>query len=420
MSEAYVVGVSMTAFGRYLDTPMEQLTGEALKDVLEDSGCTLDEIGMTYYSGITNGALQGQHFVPGQIALAKNGLVGSPVINVENACASGSTAFNLAVQQVTNGSCDFALAIGAEKMNIPDKKAMFAVFDGAWDVSEVETNKERLMNLGMGLEIPEGSESPKPYSIFMAIYARFAREHMHLYGTTQRQIAAVSAKNHGHSVHNPKSQFRNALSIEEVLSAPPITYPLTLPMCSPISDGAAAVLVCNKAGLEKLKARGAESNASRSVKVLASVLRSGNPVREFSEAETHLAKLAADTAYEIAGVEPSEVDVAEVHDATAIGEIFHAENLGLAPIGEAGFAAEKGDFSLGGRVPINPSGGLESKGHPIGVTGLAQIYELVTQLRGEAGKRQVDGARVAIQENSGGVNGVEEAAVVVNLFSNRR
>lgn len=416
MNNVYVVGVSMTRFGRLMDTPMERLVGEALSTALKDSHCSIPDIGMVFYSGITNGPLQGQHFVPGQIALAKNGLTGTPVINIENACASGATAFNLAAENVRYGVSDIALAIGAEKMNIPDKAAMFAVFDGAWDVTEVAANTERFSRLGKGLTIPEGSESPKPYSVFMKLYAAFAREHMKLYGTTQRQIAAVAAKNHMHSVHNPKAQFQNSMTIEEVLNAPPITYPLTLPMCSPISDGASAVIVCNEDGLEKLSLRDADIK-NRAVKVRASVLRSGSPSRNFDEAETHLARLAANAAYEAAGLNPEDVDVAEVHDATAVGEIFHAENLSLAPIGEGGFAAERGDFTIGGRIPINPSGGLESKGHPIGVTGLAQIYELVTQLRGEAGKRQVEGAQIAAQENSGGVNGIEEAAVVVNLFT---
>jgi acetyl-CoA acetyltransferase len=231
------------------------------------------------------------------------------------------------------------------------------------------------------------------------------------FGTTQRQIAAISAKNHQHSVHNPLSQFRDPYTIDQVLAAPPITYPLTLPMCAPISDGAAAVIVCNEEGLKRIGA-----DRKRAVKVLATVIRSATN-RSADQPELHCAHLAANEAYELAGMGPADMDVAEVHDATAMGEITHAENLGLVAFGEAGPAAERGDFTVGGRIPINPSGGLESKGHPIGATGLGQIHELVTQLRGEAGGRQVEGAKHAVHENSGGLVGIEEAAVAVNIFA---
>jgi len=234
---------------------------------------------------------------------------------------------------------------------------------------------------------------------------------MKTFGTTQRQIAAVSAKNHRHSVHNPLSQYQVAYTIEEVLAAPPITYPLTLPMCAPISDGAAAAVLCSAEGLKRLK-----GESSRAIRLLASIVRSSSD-RSFDDFENHLTALAAKDAYEKAGVAPSDVDVAEVHDATAMGEIIQAENLQLAPYGGAGWAAEAGEFTVGGRIPINPSGGLESKGHPIGATGIGQVYELVTQLRGEAGKRQVENAQIAIQENGGGIYGVEEATAVVNIFS---
>jgi acetyl-CoA acetyltransferase len=199
--------------------------------------------------------------------------------------------------------------------------------------------------------------------------------------------------------------------VEQVLAAPPITYPLTLPMCSPISDGAAAVVLCSTEGLRRL-----QHAAPRAVEVLASVVQTGieHPV---DERERGIGHLAARRAYELAGVAPEDVDVAEVHDATAMGEILNAEALMLAPFGEGGLAAERGDFSLGGRIPINTSGGLESKGHPIGATGLGQIHELVTQLRGEAGARQVEGARIAAHENGGGLYGTEEAVVAVNLLA---
>jgi acetyl-CoA acetyltransferase len=204
-------------------------------------------------------------------------------------------------------------------------------------------------------------------------------------------------------------------SIEAVLAAPPICYPLTMLMCSPISDGAAAVVLCNADGLKRVNGTSGRATG-RAVRVLASVVQTGS-MRRTDEPHKIVAHRAAVKAYEQAGVAPADVDVAEVHDATAIGEILNAESLMLVPFGEGGPAAERGDFTVGGRIPINPSGGLESKGHPIGATGLAQIHELVTQLRGEAGKRQVDDARIALQENGGGLYGVEEAVVAVNILA---
>lgn len=411
MSTIYIAGIAMTVFGRHLDRSLHDLAGEALQGAINDAGCQISDIGTAYYGSMTNGALQGQIAIPGQVVFSKIGIAGIPVFNVENACASGSSAFHLAVQSLKAGAIDVALAIGAEKMNIPDKAKAFAVFDAGWDVSRADENYETLIKMGDGIVPPAGSESSRPYSKFMAIYAAMCRYHMKTYGTTQRQIAAVCAKNHQHSVHNPYSQFRQPFTIEEVLGAPPITYPLTLPMCAPLSDGAAATIVCTEAGLKRIGA-----DRKRCIKVAASVIRSFTH-RPLDRPDLHIGHLAAKEAYEIAGLGPQDMHVAEVHDASAMGEIIQAENLGFVKFGEGGPAAERGEFTLGGRLPINPSGGLESKGHPLGATGIGQIYELVTQLRHEAGSRQVHGAHHAIQENGGGMQGVEEAALAIHILS---
>ncbi|HEF5873163.1 TPA: thiolase family protein [Burkholderia cenocepacia] len=411
MSNIYIAGIAMTVFGRHLDRSLDDLAREALQRALRDAGCHADAIRAAFYAGITNGALQGQLSIPGQVVFSKIGIEGIPVFNVENACASGSTAVHLAVRQLQSGACDVALALGAEKMNVADKAKSFALFEAGWDVSRVDENFATLARLGEGIEPPPGSESDRPYSRFMKIYAAMCRHHMHTYGTTQRQIAAVSAKNHGHSVHNPYSQFRQPFTIDEVLAAAPITYPITLPMCAPLSDGAAAAILCTEEGLERIGA-----DRSRCIRIAASVIRSFTR-RRIDEPHKHIGRLAALQAYELAGVGPEDMDVAEVHDASAMGEIIQAENLGFVPLGEGGPAAERGEFTLGGRIPINTSGGLESKGHPLGATGIGQLYELVTQLRGEAGARQVDGARHAIQENGGGLQGVEEAALAIHILS---
>ncbi len=411
VTDVYIAGIAMTVFGRHPDRALHDLADEALRGALKDAGCRAGDIGAAFYSGMTNGPLQGQISIPGQVVFSRIGIEGIPVFNVENACASGSSAVNLAAQSLKAGVTDVALALGAEKMNIPDKAKAFAIFEGGWDVSRAEENYATLVRMGEGIVPPPGSESDKPYSRFMAVYAAFCRWHMKTYGTTQRQIAAVCAKNHQHSVHNPWSQFRKTFTVDEVLAAPPITYPITLPMCAPLSDGAAAAILCTPEGLRRI---GAERK--RCIRVAASVVRSFTH-RRLDEPEKNASRLAAQQAYEAAGLGPADMDVAEVHDASAMGEILQAENLGFVPPGHGGPAAARGEFTLGGRIPINTSGGLESKGHPLGATGIGQLFELVTQLRGEAGARQVEGARHAIQENGGGLQGIEEAAVAVHILS---
>ncbi len=207
MSDIYIAGIAMTAFGRHLERSVDDLAGEALRGALKDVGCGAEAIGAAFYAGITGGPLQGQLSIPGQVVFSKIGIEGIPVYNVENACASGSTAVHLAVQALRSRACDVALALGAEKMNVLDKAKLFALFEAGWDVARVDENFANLLKLGEGVVPPPGSESERPYSRFMSVYAALCRYHMKSYGTTQRQIAAVSSKNHLHSVHNPYSQF---------------------------------------------------------------------------------------------------------------------------------------------------------------------------------------------------------------------
>lgn len=410
MEQIYVVGVGMTPFGRHLDVSMKALTRQAVDVALADAGLGKEALEAAFFANASQGHMEGQHMIRGQVALRAMGLGGIPVVNVENACASGSSAFTLAVNHLRAGAADVALAVGTEKMYSADRDRMFSVFDSAWDVHEAEQIRERLLQLGAGVEVPEGSVSPKPYSVFMDVYAAFSRAHMKRFGTTQRQLAAVSAKNHAHSVHNPLSQYRNSYTTDEVLAAPPITYPLTLPMCSPISDGSAAAIVCTAAGLKRWNI-----DPSRAIRVLASIVHTGSD-RDDAEYRNHCTALAARRAYELTGVGPRDISVAEVHDATAMGEIIQIENLGFCEFGEGGPFSERGETSIGGRIPVNPSGGLESKGHPVGATGIAQVHELVTQLRNEAGVRQVAGARLALAENGGGLQGIEEAVACVTIL----
>jgi acetyl-CoA acetyltransferase len=243
----------------------------------------------------------------------------------------------------------------------------------------------------------------------MDVYAAFARHHMQSFGTTVRQLAVVAAKNHHHSTMNPLSQYRVDMSVDDVLEDKAICWPFTRSMCAPISDGAAAVIVCTEAALN-------EFDRSRAIEIRGLSLVSGTR-RDIGDYRNHIGRRAALRAYAQAGVSAADIDVAEVHDATSFAEILQIENLGLCRHGEGGPYSESGATSLGGKVPVNPSGGLVSKGHPVGATGVAQIFELVTQLRGEAGERQVVDARVAVAENGGGFYDVEEAATTVTVLA---
>ena len=405
--DIFVIGVGMTRFGRWLERSLKSLVAEVVGDALKDANCRATDIEAAYFSNTTQSIMEGQHLIRGQIALREIGIESIPVTNVENACASGSTAFYQAVNHLRAGAADIALVVGAEKMYDADRQKSVAIFDGGWDVHQANVVTERLASIGAGVPTPAG-RGDGVASPFMELYASLAKGHMRQFGTTERQLATVAAKNHRHSTLNPLSQYQNDISVDDVLAGKVIAWPLTLPMCSPISDGAAAAVLCTAHALRR-------HSDIRPVKVLGCVLASGSS-RDWSDAERHLCRRAADKAYDEAGVAPQDISVAEVHDASAFAEIVQIENLRFCETGQGGWLSERGETALGGRIPVNPSGGLESKGHPIGATGLAQIYELVLQLRGEAGARQVDDARLAIAENGGGFIGVEEAAAVITIL----
>jgi acetyl-CoA acetyltransferase len=255
---------------------------------------------------------------------------------------------------------------------------------------------------------PEAQTPGVERSVFMDIYAAQARFHMKTFGTTPRQIAAVAAKNHWHSQFNPLAQYRHPMTIDEVLADKLIAWPLTRSMCAPMTDGSAALVVTSAAALRK-------AGHARAVAIRGIAASSGTG-RTADQYDRHLTRIAARRAYEMAGVGPQDISVAELHDASAVAEILHSENVGFCDYGDGGPLAERGATRLGGRLPINTSGGLLSKGHPIGATGAIQIHELVTQLRGEARARQVQDARLALAENGGGFHGLEEAACVVTIL----
>ena len=374
---------------------------------LDDAGGSVGQLDIALFSNTTQGIIDGQHAVRAQMALRPLGIGGIPIVNLENACAGGGSTIHQAMSALRSGLAEVALAVGVEKMIDLDKAKTSAVFDGAWDVDNAASVVAGLSSIGAKVAPPPGTP-PGVGSPFMDLYASLARGHMKLFGTTQRQMAAVASKNHYHSTMNTLAQYQKAMSIEEVLAGAMISWPLTLPMCSPISDGAAAAILCTKSALDRFP-------GTVPVRVLACVLNSGTD-REWSDFEHHLCRVAADRAYAQAGIGPKDISVAEVHDASAFAEVIQIENMGFCDVGQGGWVSERGDTTLGGRLPVNPSGGLESKGHPISASGLGQVWELVTQLRGRAGNRQIENARFALAENGGGWHGVEEAAAVVTIL----
>lgn len=408
--DVFIAGASMTAFGKRPADSVKSLTAEAVTAVLADAGTTTGDIEAAWFSNTRQPMLEGQNTVRGQIALRPLGLTGIPVVNVENACASGSTALLQAIHWLCAGAGDIALVVGAEKMVFPDRpEQLAAAFMGGTDIHDREGVLDYIR--AMGGEAPE-DVSRSGRSLFMDLYAAQARAHMARFGTTQADLARLASKNHTAAADNPRSQYRTPMTAGQVLADKPIVFPFTRAMCAPVSDGAAALIVCSAKGLRRL---GAEA---RAIRIRGCVLASAGD-RAPDAFDQHIGRRAADAASEQAGIAPGDIDVAEVHDATSYAELQQIENLGLAEPGTVGTRASKGDFALGGRTPVNPSGGLVAKGHPVGATGLAQLFELTTQLRGEAGPRQVEGARIAMAENGGGFLGVEEAATVVTVLERR-
>jgi len=410
--DVYIIGVGMIKFGKYLDKGIKALTGEALDLVLKDCGLSLDDIEAAWFSNSSWGIASFQHCIRGQVALSANGLSGIPITNVENACASASTALNAAWMAIKAGQFDCVLAMGTEKLYSEDRAKTMEGFLSGTDVEVTiqliaqfqEQEKKRKEEQAKLLGEKVSQEKPGGHSSFMDLYAMGARMHMERYGSTQRQLAVISAKAHNNSTMNPLAQYTFPMTVDEVMADREVSWPLTRAMCAPIGDGAAAAIVCSKKFMKKV-------GKNRAVRIRASVLKSGR-----REGENDICARASSAAYDMAGAGPQEIHVAEVHDATAFGELYQTEQMGFCPIGEGGKFAEIGETAIGGKIPINPSGGLMARGHPIGASGLAQIYELVTHLRGEAGKRQVSGCRIAMAENGGGFLGMGEAAMAIHIL----
>jgi acetyl-CoA acetyltransferase len=405
---AVIAGVGMTRFGKHLETGLKALGAEAVKAAIADAGIDSKVIEAAFVGNAAAGLVTGQESIRGQVILRGMGIGRIPVVNVENACASASTALYQACAMVSAGYHDIVLALGVEKLYHEDKKKSFGAFSGSVDVEAMQEILEMLKkSAGSGGAEKAASGAGEKRSMFMDIYAAAARMHMQQYGTTAEQFAAVSAKNSYHGSLNPRAQFREELSVAEVLASPMIAEPLTRPMCSPIGDGAAAAIV-----MSEKKAR--EVGVKNAVRVAACVLHSG---WDHGADDLGTVDVCGSEAYEEAGVGPKDIDVMECHDATAPAELFACESLGLCPKGEGGKLIESGATRLGGRVPVNTSGGLLRKGHPVGATGIAQIVELTEQLQGRSGRRQVENSKVALAQNGGGAIGTDAAAMCVTILT---
>jgi acetyl-CoA acetyltransferase len=378
MTLAAIAGVGMTRFGKQPERTIEEIGREALLAAMKDAGVAREDIDEAFCGSSYGGPLIGQR------TLRDLGMTGIPITNVENACSSGAAALREACWAVKAGRAGVVAVLGVEKLT---------KFGGGTLPLE-PTDLE--VNLG---------------NVMPAVYAMRARRYMHETGATARHLAMIAVKAHEYGARNPNAQLRNRVTIEEVMGSRMVADPLTLFMCCPTGDGAAAVIVTSE---KRARALGA-----RPVRIEASVLQSGLYKTGFRDmASSELTERTSRLAYEAAGISPRDVGVAEVHDAFASAEIMYYEALGLCGRGEGAAMIERGDSGPGGRQPVNPSGGLACRGHPVGATGVAQIVEAVWQLRGQAGPRQVPGAKVALTHcTGGGISGLDHGACSVHVLT---
>jgi len=379
VSAVYVIGAGMTQFKPHPETEVHELARQAVWAAIGSSGVDPKKVELAY----AGHAYQGQCF--GQKVLLKIGITGLPVVNCENACASGASAVWGVFNAIKAGQADIGIAIGAEKLASAKGGFTPLVLD------DLESSMGRVMP---------------------SVFAMMARAHMEKYGTTVEQLAKIAVKNRRNGVRNPYSPWRDEITVEQVLSAPVIADPLTRLSCCPVSDGAAAVIMVS----EKVARR----YTSHPVEIRAAVLASGiaNGVG-MADDHSEMTIRAAKRAYEIAGIGPNDIDLCELHDPFTIAELVHCEDLGFCPPGEGGRYVDEGRFDIGGAVAVSPAGGLLSRGHPLGATGVAQIAEMFWQLRGEAGERQVPGAKVGLAHTvGGGVTGIEAGATSVIVLVN--
>lgn len=378
MRDVFVIGTGLAAFGKFPDKTLAEIGWPAVKEALAEADVPPKSIGAVYCGTALGGMMAGQRI------MKVLGLTGMPIVNVENACSSSSSALSIGWLSIASGQQDVVVVIGAEKLT---------KFGGGTLPLE---NEDWEVNQGM---------------VMPALYAMRARRYMHEHGLTREQLSQVAVKAHEHGALNPNAQIKKRVTLEEVMAARPVADPFTLWHCCPTGDGAAALVLAS--------GDVARRHRATSVRIAASEVSSGvytNGHRDMTWAE--LTARGATHAYEMAGVGAGDIDVAEIHDAFTIAELMYYEAFGFCPRGGAYELLNKGETSLGGRVPVNPSGGLLSRGHPIGATGAAQAVEIVRQLEGRAGKHQVAGARVGLSHaTGGGIAGLDHGACSIHVYT---
>lgn len=371
MTRVAIAAVGMTMFGKQTGRGLRGLTLEAVEAALNSAAIDAAAIERTYFGNAIAGTVVQQDMIKGQVAFRGHTIGNQPLINVENACASGGSAFLLAVEAIQSGAAEVVLAVGVEQMTHIDRTRAFNALRGSTDIEEIG-------------EVVPGTMSAN--SILMDFYAGVARSYLEKYSASVEDFARVAVKNRNHAVNNPLACYRTPQTLEDVLAAREIVAPLTLPMCSPVCDGAAAVIVCSLEYANRLNLPAIEVKACVNASGAA-----GHPVKD-----------ATTKAYEIAGLSALDCDLLELHDAAAPAELMQYHEVGLCDEGDGSKLIREGVTTIGGRSPVNISGGLLSRGHPLGATGCSQIFELVTQLRGQAGERQVEQARIGMAVNGGG------------------
>lgn len=381
MSEnVWILGVSMLKFGRYPEKDTVDLGSQAALDAIDDAGVAIHDMGVL---GV--GCLYEANAMLGQRIQKQIGQTGIPVYNVANACATGATALRTVITTIKSGEADMGLAIGVEQMG------KMGLLGAAGRARKDQDAYERSGRYGAVM----GTEGILGTNMMPGVFAQAGMEYAYRYdGVGFEQFAKVAEKNHWHSQHNPLAQYQKVFSLDEVMQAPMISYPNTLLMCCPTGDGAASAVVVSDSKLKTLS----KEQQTRAVKVAASVLTS-DPWTEDGQVQPDvntLTRNAADKAYELAGVGPEDLDLVELHDCFATAELCHYQNLRLCEDGGAGDFIDSGGPRRDGKTPVNVSGGLISKGHPLGATGVANVFEVTTHLRGEAGDRQVEGAKVGM------------------------
>lgn len=386
MNKVLIAGVGMTVFGKSPGRGVRDLATSAAREAMEQAGVPAADIEKIYLGNAVAGIVSQQEMIRGQVAFRNTDLAGTPVINVDNACASGGTALHLGWESIAGGLADVVLVVGAEQLTHKDKSRTFAALRGSTDIEEI------------------GEADPNETavnSVLMDFYAEEARAYVENYGATPEDLARVAVKNRHNAQFNPLAQYRGPQTVEEILAGRMIVPPLTLAMCSPVTDGGAAIVLCSEDYAKRL--------SGPTVTILASELAGGTGRGSSPVAD------ASAKAYRSAGLGPQEFDLIELHDAAAPAELMQYAEIGLCEEGEGHHILRRGVTEIGGQTPVNTSGGLLSRGHPLGATGCAQVAELWTQLLGRAEGRQVAGARTGMAVNAGGWLGGTYAVTAVTI-----